>query len=455
VAVDLYPYQGDGRDWLARVAGWPVQRTGLHDEPGIGKTGQCISALDKLCLRRGIVVGPTAIRVNWPREFSKFSMYFRRIVKAKSFNDLLAWQNNHYDVLIVSFEQLTTWARYIHDRGDIFDFIVIDEVHVLKNEAAKRTQQIIGTSNACGVEMWAEYGFALTGTPFPNDPSDCYTQLRFVRAIDPLMTRKQFISEYFELSRATEHSTRYRVKDNKLIELQRMIGANYLRRTADEVGLQLPPLFINPYLVDGDQKPILDMLKQYPGLDKKIVDAANNGSISKVGEFDHIATMRRLIGEAKAIPYAQTILDELTSINPTQKLVVFGIHREALNKARQYLWDYGQIQAVTIDGTNTAAQREELERAYMNNPSIRVCFANIKAGGTALTLTAGHRIDMLETDWVPDNNLQAIKRVHRISQTQSVMCRVITLAGSFDEVVQEIVADKIKNKAPLETRLAA
>lgn len=455
MTVEPFLYQAEGRDWLTRVAGTRVQRTGLHDEPGIGKTAQTIFAIDDLRLRRGIIVGPTAIRVNWPREFSKFSPYFRRICKAKNFNDFLAWQNGHYDVLIVSFEQMTTWSRYVHDRADIFDFLVIDEFHFLKNEEAKRTQSIVGTAAALGIEVWAEFGWLLTGTPFPNDPSDCYTQLRFVKAIDPMMTRGEFLKEYFEKSRQTQHSTRYAVKEEKLEELRYLISSNFLRRTADEVGLQLPPLLINPYLVEGDQRPILDLLRQFPGLDEKIIAAAENGTIANVGQGDHIATMRRLIGEAKSIPYAQTILDELTSINPTKKLVVFGIHREALAKARQYLWEKGGMHAVTIDGTNSANQREMLERAYMNDDNIRVCFANIKAGGTALTLTAGHRIDMLETDWVPDNNLQAIKRVHRISQTTSVMCRVITLAGSFDEVVQDIVADKIRNKAPLETRSAA
>jgi len=450
----LFPYQEVGRDWLCRLAntGLP-QRTGLHDEPGVGKTSQAIAGLDKLGLRRGIVVGPTAIRVNWPREFKATSIYERRIMRARHFNDFLFWLNGHADVLIISFEQAVSWGRYIHDRCETFEFLIIDEAHFLKNVDAKRTRQILGTDHAIGIEAWAEHGWLLTGTPFPNDPTDCYTQLKFVREPKLIgMSKSAFVRIYFEVDGQGAHSTRYRVKDKMLPELREMISRNFLRRTQIETGVELPPLTINPFLIEGDQSEILQLIRDYPGIDQKIIDAANHGSISVVGQDDHIATMRRLVGEAKSIPYAQMLLDELTTINPTSKVVVFGIHKVALANVRNYLWEHGGINAVTIDGSNTAYQREMLEQAYQNDPTVRVAFCNIKAGGTVLTLTAGHRIDMLETDWVPDNNFQAIKRVHRMTQEFGVLCRIITLADSFDEVVQEIVARKVANKATLEQR---
>jgi SWI/SNF-related matrix-associated actin-dependent regulator 1 of chromatin subfamily A len=451
-----FPYQLVGRDWLTRRAGTTLPyRTGLHDEPGVGKTGQAILALDQLGLRRGMIIGPTAIRVNWPREFTAFSDKGRRVIRARHFNDFLSWQNNVYDVIILSFEQATTWARYVHDRAEIFDFLIVDEAHFLKNVEAKRTKSIFGTDSTHGMELYAEWAWILTGTPFPNDPSDIFTQLRFVKALPAHMNKKLFLTTFFEIDGATVHSTRYKVKKERLRDLQDIIGNNFLRRTQSETGVDLPPLTINPFLIEGDQRPILDLLREYPGLDQRIIEAAENGNVAKVGEDDHMMTMRRLIGEAKAIPYAEMLLNEMTSINPTSKIVCFGIHREALSKVRNYLWENGHIQCVTIDGTNTANQREALEKEYTSNPDIRVALVNIKAGGTVLTLTAGHHIDMLETDFVPDNNFQAIKRVHRMTQECGVICRVITLAGSFDEVVQEIVARKVANKAHLEQRHAA
>jgi hypothetical protein len=72
-----------------------------------------------------------------------------------------------------------------------------------------------------------------------------------------------------------------------------------------------------------------------------------------------------------------------------------------------------------------------------------------------LTLTAAAHIDMLESDWAPASNYQAIKRVHRITQTRNVRARLITLANSFDVDVQRIVADKTAAVGELEMGMMA
>ncbi|MGZ7153875.1 hypothetical protein ACXWOD_10320, partial [Streptococcus pyogenes] len=59
-------------------------------------------------------------------------------------------------------------------------------------------------------------------------------------------------------------------------------------------------------------------------------------------------------------------------------------------------------------------------------------------------------IDMLESDWSPAGNAQAIKRVHRYGQTNSVRARFITLANSLDETVNSIVAQKTASIAEIE-----
>jgi SWI/SNF-related matrix-associated actin-dependent regulator 1 of chromatin subfamily A len=79
-----------------------------------------------------------------------------------------------------------------------------------------------------------------------------------------------------------------------------------------------------------------------------------------------------------------------------------------------------------------------------------VFIGNIKAAGVGLTLTASCEIDVLESDWSPAGNAQAIKRVHRIGQTEKVRARFITLANSIDETVNRIVAHKTASIASIE-----
>lgn len=49
---------------------------------------------------------------------------------------------------------------------------------------------------------------------------------------------------------------------------------------------------------------------------------------------------------------------------------------------------------------------------------------------------------MLESDWAPANNAQALNRVHRIGQECQVRARFITLANSIDQLVNETLTRK-------------
>jgi SWI/SNF-related matrix-associated actin-dependent regulator 1 of chromatin subfamily A len=49
-----------------------------------------------------------------------------------------------------------------------------------------------------------------------------------------------------------------------------------------------------------------------------------------------------------------------------------------------------------------------------------------------------------EASWVPADNLQAAKRVHRIGQTRPVLVRFISLAGSLDEAITDVLRRKAR-----------
>ena len=52
---------------------------------------------------------------------------------------------------------------------------------------------------------------------------------------------------------------------------------------------------------------------------------------------------------------------------------------------------------------------------------------------------------MLESDWAPAANAQALNRVHRIGQERQVRARFISLANSIDEHVAATVARKTRD----------
>ena len=441
MANQLFPYQEEGAAYLASHA-----RAGLFDEPGVGKTAQSVRACDKVAARRIVVICPAAVREHWRGEFAKFGLMQRRVVKGVSIHDFNAWEKGVFDVLVASFEMATKWAPRFHDACNAIDAVIIDEGHLLKEGETKRAKAILGpeADGFEGITQWACAAWWLTGTPIPNDPLDIFTFLRFSGCMP--LAKGPFCRRYFH-SRARTYSSVQTPRPEMLPELQALIANNSLRRSLAETGVQLPPIFLTTTLVDGDTQHVRDLLLQHPGLDRAIVDALKGeGGLSKL-DTDHIATLRRLIGEAKSVPYGAMLLGELRG--GLDKVVVFGIHRVALTNLRAYLGEHG-IHAVLVNGDTPEKDRQTYMQQFQEDPRCRVFIGNIRAAGVGLTLTAAAAIDMLESDWTPAGNMQALKRVHRLTQVRSVRARFVTLARSFDETVNDIVAEKTATIASIE-----
>lgn len=443
MSLPLFEYQDQGAAFLSTR-----QRAGLFDEMGLGKSAQAIRAADLIRATRGVVICPAGVRDVWRGEFAKFGLMKRRVVKAANIHDFLAWQRGRFDVIVMSYEHAVKWAAKFDEAAEFLPFVIIDELHYTKNSETARTIKILGNyaelHAADGIVKWAEYAWGLTGTPMANDPMDIYTFLRFVGAMP--LKQALFKKRYFSTFQRT-FGERNKARPNIVEELKRLIQNNSMRRTMKEAGVQLPDIWLTDVTLDGDATELNQLLAEYPGLDGAIMQALQSGGLSFL-DAQHVATLRRLVGEAKAIPYAALLYEEL--MNCTDKYVVMGIHKKALLDVRDYLIRRG-IRCVIVQGDTSERERAANVIAFQTeNSDVRVFIGNIKAAGTGLTLTAACKLDMLESDWTPAGNAQAIKRVHRIGQKSQVRARFITLADSIDEAVNRIVAEKTAAIASIE-----
>lgn len=439
--MPLLPYQIAGGDILAQY-----DRFGLHDEMGVGKTATIVRAVDNIKAERGIVVAPAMVREHWLKEFRTFSDNPYRICKAQNVHDFVAWKRGRFNFLVTSYELATKWADEIKDTGEILDFVVFDEAHYLKNSGTNRTKRLLGKEydGDRSIIEWACHVWHVTGTPMANDPLDIYTFLSMCRAVD--MTENQFIKTFF-IPKPGAFGARMKPKLEMVPALQQLITNNSIRRTKKGVGMQIPPIFLRSFHVDGDTDDIRAMLREHPGLEASILGAVEAGGLSFL-DAQYVATLRRLVGEAKAIPYAALLYDELM-YGGADKRVVFGLHKTALLTVRDYLWARG-INCVLVNGDTSEKNRMQYVAEFQENPNCRVFIGNMRAAGVGITLTAACEIDILESDWSPAGNAQAIMRVHRLGQTRKVHGRFITLAKSIDEVVNRVVVEKTSNIAHIE-----
>ncbi|KAG9749058.1 hypothetical protein KCU73_g6928, partial [Aureobasidium melanogenum] len=69
---------------------------------------------------------------------------------------------------------------------------------------------------------------------------------------------------------------------------------------------------------------------------------------------------------------------------------------------------------------------------------------SIKAGGQGLNFTAANNVFMMEPQFNPGVELQAIDRVHRLGQKRDVVIRRFIMANSFEEKIVELQKKKIE-----------
>lgn len=275
----------------------------------------------------------------------------------------------------------------------------------------------------------------MTGTPMPNDPVDIWPWLRFVGGTS--LGRAPFTARYFK-SRHGTFSSSQTPRDEMIPELKIALDAFRLKRTKKQVGLQLPPIHLTTVTVDGDTSEIAALLKEWPGLEDAIMEAIEAGGLSFL-DAQHIATLRRLVGEAKAPAYAQLAAEEFR--NGRDKLVIFTMHTKAAEMIANHLNSEGFATSI-FDGGTPERMRIEHVKSFQNDPAHRGFVGNIKAAGAGLTLTAAADVDLFEQSWAPADNAQALMRVHRIGQGRTVRARLISLAKSIDVKVAEVEARK-------------
>jgi SWI/SNF-related matrix-associated actin-dependent regulator 1 of chromatin subfamily A len=442
MTLELFDYQAYAADMMAAR-----DRFGLHDEMGIGKTATTIGTLDRIGAQRVAIIAPAMLRENWLNEFAKFQKTPRRVTKGRTIHDFIAWQRGRFDVLVTSYDQATKWAPKFVENGEFIDAIAFDEAHYLKNTDAQRTQAALG-EDANGEDCWLSYAcqaYHVTGTPLANDPMDIYTFLRFAKALD--IPKDEFVRRFFD-KRVGTYSARHTPRPEMLDTLRQLIYNNSIRRTHTDVGLQLPDIFLKELVVESNTIDIQKALEEYPHLEEIIVEAIESGNIEALeAQIAYIAVVRRLIGKAKAVAYAELLKWELDA--GAGKRVVFCWHVEPLlyikNRLAKYGYNFNVIYGATSDRDADAAVW-----AHENDPNTHGTILNIKKGGVGLTLVAGSEIDMLESDWTPSGNAQAIKRVHRYGQKDTVRARFITLANSFDVQVNWLVRRKTQDIAQIE-----
>lgn len=452
-----FPYQQEGARFLA-----PLHHGLLADEMGLGKSCQAVVAADMVGANRILVCCPAAVRVNWAREFERFSPLDRPCTVLLTGEDRVPADG----VVVCSYDSLLNDKLREQLKRVQWDLLVLDEAHYLKERSAKRTKAIYGhNSRAPGLMVNAKRTWRLTGTPAPNNASELYTHLKSAGLID--MPYWDFVFRYCT---GFDSGFGFKITGHKNVdELKQLLGRFMLRRKKEDVMTELPPITFQQVTVERTAVDLLPFYEQLRGKTKdqfmselKLADSTLKAAFLAIKDSNtpfqdrlkviesmangNMTTLRRYLGLAKLTRFSDIIEEELAT-GALTKIVIFAIHRDVIEGLRNRFGKYG---VVTLYGGTPAEKRQAHIDRFQKDPKCRVFVGNIQAAGTGITLTAAHEVAFIEADWVPANNAQAAMRCHRIGQTKPVRVRFFSCAGSVDEEVMDTLRRKARELAKLD-----
>lgn len=402
----LRPYQATAALWLSDHA-----RGYLADPPGLGKTRELLAGAGAVEARRVLVIAPAVALAHWHREWDVM---------------VLAGAIAPGTLLMVASYQKFVLNATTRAEAALFapDVVILDEAHMLKHRDSKRSIEVL-LRNAV---LDAKYVWAASGTPMPRNPYELYPIVRSLWP-DEMVRDLKIVShdqwrERFTFWKWSNFGPKvYAAKNVEM--LRAFLKGKLLRRNEKDVLPELPPIRWTTFPLSIEPETARDAFDATVGLSPEAIitpDRAPTG---------HIARARKALGLLK-VPYALELIAREMLDSPEEKRIVFAYHRDVLTKLREGLAPFG---VAYIDGSTPLEKRAAAERAFQTDPDVRVFVGQNEAAGLSLTLTAAHRVDLVEPDWRTDFNVQDGKRAHRFGQEHSVLVRMLSMADTLDEAL--------------------
>jgi SNF2 family DNA or RNA helicase len=106
---------------------------------------------------------------------------------------------------------------------------------------------------------------------------------------------------------------------------------------------------------------------------------------------------------------------------------------------------------VAIDGSTPPNARKTAVNSFQQGASA-VLLGSVSVVAEGLTLTAADEVVMMERSWVPSQNEQVIRRLHRIGQTRPVSVRQLVTPKSVDTLQWKALDEKQQGIEPVISR---
>jgi SWI/SNF-related matrix-associated actin-dependent regulator of chromatin subfamily A-like protein 1 len=427
--VEPYDYQKEGIRF-----GLDKRRLLIGDEPGLGKTLQSIGIVDTADAYPCLVICPSSLKINWQREFEKFTDKKALVLDNASRS---AWpyflQMGMFHVAIVNYESLRKYFVWdiaggsrggfrlkdvvFNDAIKVFRSIIIDESHRVKDPAAQQTIFTRGIADGKG------YRILLSGTPVVNRAEDLVSQLSIMGRLQEFGGRSKFLADYGEDDNLDGLSAQ--LYDRCMIRREK---SKVLTQLPDKTRTDLIVAISNREEYDLAQTDLAEYLRQYTECTDR--DIRRKMRMEALVKFMTLRSLSAKGKVAQAIDFTRTFL-----ANGRPLILFCSLHEIVDELCRAF------PEAVHVTGRDSATAKQAAVDAFQGGKSpLIIC--SIKAAGVGLTLTASSNVAFLELPWTYADCCQCEDRAHRIGQKDNVTCYYLLGQHTIDTVLYSIIHKK-------------
>ena len=453
----LRDYQLEGLNWLGHS--WCKQNSViLADEMGLGKTIQTISFLsyvfeEHLVHGPFLVVVPLSTIQGWQQEFQRWAPHMNTVIyigdmisreKIRHFEMYASGNKKQlkFHALLTTYDFLLKDSKYLSSIN--WSVILVDEAHRLKNDDSMLYRTLI--------QFESQHRILITGTPLQNSLKELWSLLHFIMP-NYFNDWNHFDSKYSSLLTTNDTSL---VKRSS--ELHKELEPFLLRRVKRDVEKSLPAKVEQILRVEMTRlqkqyyKWILTRnyraltnerggnLPSFINIMMELKKCANHAFFVKRDDENN-ATLDEIIKGSGKLLLLDKLLLKLRASN--HRVLIFSQMVKMLNILAEYC-KLRRFPFQRLDGSMKGEIRRQALNSFNRDGSDDFIFLlSTRAGGLGINLATADTVIIYDSDWNPQNDLQAQARAHRIGQKKQVNIYRLVAKQSVEETIIERAKQKM------------